>query len=176
MTTRRLPILWLTGNTGAGKTTLATAAESYFNEHQPVSCDCARRVVVLDGDDMRATISTEETLSASDRRKHNLRVARLAAHLQQRGFLVIVAVIAPFQSVRDEIQPICNPRWIYVKRSGLGAADRPYESPLDPDLIIDNDALDISNAASRFLTYIETIVAQSVIKNAAAGAASMNRL
>lgn len=174
MTSRRLPILWLTGNSGAGKTTLATAAETYFNEHQQLTHHCARRVVVLDGDAMRATISTEDTLSAADRRRHNLRVARLAAHLQERGFLVIVAVIAPFETVRKEIESICSPVWIYVKRSGLAAADRPYEAPSNPALIIDNDILDIPRSAARFLAFIESITPVTSTKNAAFEAASVS--
>ena len=172
MTTRRLPILWLTGNTGAGKTTLATAAETYFNEQVSLSCACARRVIVLDGDDMRATISTEETLAAEDRRIHNLRVARLAAHFQDRGFLVIVAVIAPFTSVRTEVDAICSPQWIFVKRSGLGAVDRPYEEPIDPAFVIDNDQWGIDEAARRFIAYIESTVAASQKKDAPLSEAS----
>ncbi len=142
----RFPILWLTGNTGAGKSTLADGLERYLNEELATDHPLARRCIVLDGDDMRATISVDETLTPEDRRKHNLRVARLAAHLQSRGFLVVVAVIAPFASVRAELDAICHPVWIYVRRAGLGAADRPYEEPANPDLVIDHDQLSIEGA------------------------------
>ncbi|PIR52978.1 hypothetical protein COU76_03690 [Candidatus Peregrinibacteria bacterium CG10_big_fil_rev_8_21_14_0_10_49_10] len=137
------PILWLTGNTGAGKTTLAEGMRVYFNEKEASGSSADRRVVVLDGDEMRETISRNEGLSAEDRRKHNLRVARLAKLLCDQGFFVIVAVIAPFAEVRSEIDAICAPLWVYVKRSGLGAADKPYEDPDHPALTIDNDRLSI---------------------------------
>lgn len=142
----RFPILWLTGNTGAGKTTLAHGLESYLNEELSVDHPLARRCIVLDGDDMRATISLGATLSAEDRRQHNLRVARLAGHLQSRGFFVVVAVIAPFATVRAEVESLCDPVWIFVQRSNLEAADRPYEAPVNPDFLIDNDALSIKEA------------------------------
>lgn len=146
--THVFPILWLTGNTGAGKTTLATGLEKFINHELSTDHPLARRCVVLDGDDMRATISVDETLTSEDRRKHNLRVARLAQHLQSRGFLVVVAVIAPFASVRAEIDALCSPKWVYVQRSGLSATDRPYEVPDHPDCTINHDHLAIDEASA----------------------------
>lgn len=162
---RVFPILWLTGNSGAGKTTLARGLEQYVNEELSPEHAHARRLIVLDGDDMRATISTDATLSAEDRRKHNLRVARLAKHLQSRGFLVVVAVIAPFTSVREEIDAICHPLWIYVKRSGLTSHDRPYEEPTRPALMIDDDTWDIPSAQHLLRSFLHgAIVDESIQK------------
>jgi adenylylsulfate kinase len=109
---------------------------------------------------MRATISTEEGLSPEDRRKHNLRVSRLAGLLQSQGFLVIVSVIAPFDNVRDEVSAICHPQWIYIKRKNLEGVDRPYEAPTHPALIIDNDVHDIV-AAQRIL---HAFIAKNVVE------------
>ncbi|PIR53904.1 hypothetical protein COU75_03570 [Candidatus Peregrinibacteria bacterium CG10_big_fil_rev_8_21_14_0_10_42_8] len=151
----RFPIVWLTGNSGAGKSTLAFALRERCNEYENASHPMARRVVVLDGDEMRETISRDEGFSPEDRRKHNMRVARLATLLRDSGHLVIVAVIAPFESVRAELQVMCNPLWVYIKRSGLGAADRPYEAPKNPDLLIDNDILSIEEAQEIFGSFLE---------------------
>jgi adenylylsulfate kinase len=150
-----LPIMWLTGNTGAGKTTLASGTQQYFNERVGNDHPLFRKIVVLDGDEMRATISTDETLTAEDRRRHNLRVARLAKHLQSQGFLVIVAVIAPFTSVRAEISDICDPLWVYIKRGTLNTAERPYEPPVDPSFVIDNDVYDVAQARGVLQTFLE---------------------
>ena len=140
------PIIWLTGNSGAGKTTLAYGIRDHFKESAPV--------LVLDGDEMRSTISIDEGFSDEDRIKHNARVARLAKLMSEHGFLVIVAVIAPFDDARHMVSKICNPKWIYLKRSGLESEDRPYEPPTDPDLTVDNDVLSIDEARSTLISYL----------------------
>ena len=152
----RFPIVWLTGNSGVGKTTLTFALREHFNEKVDPTHPLARRVIVLDGDEMRESISRDEGFSPEDRRKHNMRVARLAALLRDSGYLVLVSVIAPFQSVREELQVMCDPTWVYIKRSGLDAFDRPYEAPENPSLLIDNDVLNIEEAREVFTEYIET--------------------
>ena len=104
---------------------------------------------------MRNTISIDEGFSAEDRKKHNLRVARLAKLMSEHGFLVIVAVIAPFNDSRNTVNTVCNPKWIYVKRSGLESENRPYEPPTNPDLTVDNDVFSIDEARTTFVAYIK---------------------
>ena len=141
------PVVWLTGNTGAGKSSIAFAAQEKLD----------MSVVVLDGDEMRDTISEKENLSAEGRRSHNLRVARLAKLLQSQGHLVIVSVIAPFKEVRKEIDDICSPEWVYVKRSGITDEKRPYEEPENARLVIDNDALNQDEAWGAFEEMIRSL-------------------
>ncbi len=122
--------VWLTGNSEAGKTTLADA----WREKHP-------SWINLDGDEMRATISLGAGFSPEDRREHNLRVARLARLLSTKGHDVIVSVIAPFQEVREEIQkiiPWCQ--WVYLKRDSIPVdPDRPYEEPPREFLLVELD-------------------------------------
>lgn len=160
-----LPILWLTGNSGAGKTTLAEGFEKHWNDLPADNHPLSRRVLVLDGDEMRSTISEQDSLSAEDRRKHNLRVARLASLMQKKGFLVVIAVIAPFTSVRHEISLICDPQWIFVKRSGLSSSDRPYEIPKHPALTIDNDILTKEEGLQKLLTFMKGYETGAFMKN-----------
>lgn len=155
---KRCPVIWLTGNSGAGKSTLAFGIRDEFNEHPNPHSPLHRRVIVLDGDEMRATVSVDEGFSPEDRRRHNLRMARLANLLSEHGFIVIVSVIAPFESVRQELKDICNPIWVYIKRSNLEAFDRPYEAPHHPALIIDNDILSIEQGHMRLKGFLEQIV------------------
>ena len=117
-------VVWLTGNVGAGKTSLAYLLKDRLNG------------VVLDGDEMRASISVGAGFSKEDREEHNLRVARLAKILHNQGQNIIVSVIAPFISTREKITRICDPYWIYVK-GGEVAEDKPYEPPINPNLVID---------------------------------------
>ncbi len=176
MTQQPFPILWLTGNSGAGKTTLAEGFEQHWNkrhsdEHHPWS----RRILVLDGDEMRSTISTENSLSKEGRRLHNLRVARLADLMQRKGFLVVVAVIAPFQDVREEIDALCCPLWIYIKRSSPVAADRPYEIPKNAALTIDNDLLTKEEGLVTLLTYARGYETGRVMKKPQKGLQNLIR-
>lgn len=117
-------IIWLTGNTGAGKTAIAYLLKERMN------------AIVLDGDELRASISTDLSFSPEDRDQHNMRVARLAKILNAQGNNVVISVIAPFQATRDKINEVINPFWIYVKGGATGA-DNPYEVPTNPDLVID---------------------------------------
>jgi len=157
-----LPVIWLTGNTGAGKSTLAFAMREFFNCRAPLEHSLSRRIIVLDGDEMRASISVDEGLSPEDRRRHNLRVARLAKLLHEAGHMVIVAVIAPFERVRSETSAICSPLWVYIKRSGLEAHDRPYEPPASPDAVIDNDALSREEAQEQLRQFLESVSSRSM--------------
>jgi adenylylsulfate kinase len=154
---KRFPVVWLTGNSGAGKSTLTFGIRDYFNEEAPLTSDLARRIVVLDGDQMRATVSKDEGFSPEDRRRHNLRMARLANLLSEHGFLVLVSVIAPFEKVRQELKDICDPVWVYVKRSNLEAEDRPYEEPSAPALTINNDQVSIEEGHKKLMSFLEAL-------------------
>lgn len=115
-------VIWLTGQSGAGKTTLAKRF-----------CE-ATAGIMLDGDEMRASIS-EEGFGRKDRERHNLRVARLAKELSRQRH-VVISVIAPFADVRRKIDAICSPYWIFLDRNAEATKDRPYERPLDPCLVL----------------------------------------
>ena len=59
-----------------------------------------------------------------------MRVARLATLLDVQGLTVIVAVICPYESLRQEVQSVTGCHFLYLPG---GSSDRPYEPPLDPD-------------------------------------------
>ena len=110
-------IIWISGNTGSGKTYLANKLEQ-----------CIPNVLHLDGDIMRG-VWTDLGLSKADRWENNLRNARLAKALHDQNFNVnvIVSVIAPYIKLREEITAICDPTWIYMPSIQQENAD--YESP-----------------------------------------------
>ena len=125
-------IIWLTGNRGAGKTTLANA----WRKQEP-------SWILLDGDEMRSSISRDAGFSRRDRHEHNLRVARLAAELARQDHNVVVAVIAPFAETRREVDQIANVKWVFLRRWSLPIkADEPYEDPKEC-LMLDVDAMTI---------------------------------
>lgn len=120
------PIYWITGQSNSGKTALANNLQKEIGG------------VVLDGDEMRKSISLGASFSKKDRHEHNLRVARLAQVLSSKN-LVIVSVIAPFESTRKKLSKMINPIWIYVKRTLPKEKDKPYEPPKNPDVAVDTD-------------------------------------
>lgn len=110
------PVIWLTGHSGSGKTTIARMLAKEID------------AIILDGDEMRASISLDAGFSREDRAEHNLRVARLAKVLSAQK-TVIVSVIAPMIKTRSEIEGICNPFWIYCKRDMEEREGHFYEEP-----------------------------------------------
>ena len=117
-------IIWLTGQTGAGKTTHAELLAP------------ALGAVVLDGDEMRESISVGASFTKEDRDAHNLRVARLALTLAKRS-PVIVSVIAPFEDTRKQIDDLIKPTWVHIKRDLPSTEDKPYEAPENADVVIE---------------------------------------
>ena len=122
----RKPIIWLTGQSGVGKTTLVNALKRKIGG------------IVLDGDEMRETISTDLGFTREDRDTHNLRVARLANSLSRENF-VIVSVIAPFRTTRRKIDEILKPIWVYVERKLSIKKERPYEIPQNYHIKVNSD-------------------------------------
>jgi len=105
-------ITWITGNSKAGKSTLARKMR--------------KGEVVLDGDVLRS-IWPGLGFSEEDRKEQNMRAARLAKELDSQGFDVIVATICPYKALRDEIKKLTGCRFVYLE-GGLSGDDYPYET------------------------------------------------
>ena len=135
------PIIWLTGQSGSGKTTLAVILKEKLG------------AIVLDGDEMRESVSLGAGFSREEREAHNLRVARLALVLAKQS-PVIVSVIAPFEETRQKIDTLIKPVWVYVKKDASADPDRPYEIPNNPNVLADSDVASPQENAERVLEYI----------------------
>jgi len=127
-------VIWITGQSGAGKTVLAQALRTRL------------RAVILDGDEMRRSISTEIGYTLDERMKHAKRTARLARELSAQQN-VLVASIGATAKIRAAVDEIAQPVWVYVKRAQPEREDYPYEPPTSPDLLVDNDVLSLAEAA-----------------------------
>jgi len=92
-------IWWIYGESGSGKTTLAKKLQG----------------IHLDADEIRPAISEDLGYSPADRRKNNLRIARLAKLLSDQGHDVIVSTICPYEDLRDQVYYICKCRFIKVE-------------------------------------------------------------
>ena len=109
-------VIWLTGESGSGKTAIAKELTKSLDS------------IILDGDEMRDSISLGAGFSREDRAEHNYRVARLAKILSKQNN-VIVSVICPMEEVRDKITEYLNPVWIYVERDLPERKNHFYEIP-----------------------------------------------
>lgn len=119
-------IIWLTGQSGSGKTTLANALQKEW--------PC----IILDGNEMRKSISLGAGFSRANRTEHNLRVARLAKVLSKQSN-VVVAVIAPIKHVREQISMMMpEVKWIWLHRDVPKREGYFYEASSDYPLINNN--------------------------------------
>jgi len=110
-------IIWLTGNSGSGKTTLASRIKDKFPNF-----------IILDGDDIRNSVSQDLGLSKDDRIKNNVRIAKLANILHKQGFSIVISSIAPYQQGRDLASKIIDCKWVYLS-GGKSGDNYPYEIP-----------------------------------------------
>jgi adenylylsulfate kinase len=158
-------VLWMYGLSGSGKSTIAAAVERELHES-------GRFVVILDGDNFRHGLNSDLGFSDDDRRENVRRVAEVAKMFASQGVIVIVSVITPKQSLRDQAREIIGDvfREIFIKASyetcarrdpkGLYAKvangeikqftgkDSGFEEPDAPELLVDTETTDVSDAAA----------------------------
>ncbi len=171
-------IFWLTGLSGAGKTTLAMAAEKILFER-------GINVVVLDSGHVRSGINKDLSFSPKDRSENIRRVGHVAELMASAGQVVIAAFISPYRSDRQLIREragdlynevyiaadlvTCEDRdetGIYKKArageikslTGLDS-DAPFDAPANPELIIDTQTNGIDFCVEQLVEYIEQQIA-----------------
>lgn len=151
--------LWLTGKSGAGKTTLAEPLSQAIRE-------MGWRVEHIDGDWMRTTgLSGDLGFSKEDRDENIRRIGVVVDLLTRNGIVVIVSAISPYRDARDAIRAKMAPRFyeIYVTcsdqtllkrdpkglyRRGIVRTDDYYEPPLSPELIVNTDVFNPEQAVN----------------------------
>ena len=158
-------VLWLTGLSGAGKSTIADRLEQKLRA-------LGKHTYVLDGDNVRHGLNRDLGFTDRDRVENIRRVSEVAKLMVDAGLIVIVSFISPFRSEREMARnlveegeffeifvdtplDVCearDPKGLYVKaRRGeipnFTGIDSPYEAPGDPDLRIDTTRLSAEQAA-----------------------------
>jgi len=172
MSKRKGFTLWLTGLSGAGKTTLAGRI---FNELR----NQGLLVEILDGDEVRANLSKGLGFSKEDRDTNIRRIGYVSRLLSRNGIAVITAAISPYRDIRNEVrQSIENdgsqfievyaqcPIDVLVKRdvkglykkalageidSFTGVSD-PYQEPVDPEIVVETDRESIEQSVDTIIS------------------------
>jgi len=149
------PVIWLTGIPASGKTTLAHLLEEYLKSKNQ-TCD------ILDGDELRKTLSSDLGFSEKERKEHNRRIIFVAKLLAKNGVTVIVPIISPYRQTRElarkEIPKFVevyvkasvdeckrrDPKGLYKKAlagdiTNLTGLQAPYEEPLHPEIVLDTE-------------------------------------
>lgn len=165
--------IFLTGLTGAGKSTIGKALErSLF--------DRGRATVRLDGENMRLGISRDLGFSSQERSENLRRTAEVAALVNRQGLIAISALVAPKASVRERARELIGAdRFVEVfldppievcrARDAAGlyaAADRgdipqfpgvsaSYDKPTDADLVLDTSTLDVAECVRAIITVLD---------------------
>ena len=164
-------IVWFTGLSASGKSTLANALEiELYNQ--------GFKTYLLDGDNLRDGLNADLDFSSQDREENIRRVAHLSQILLDAGIIVITAFISPFKKDRelarslvqkdefievfvDTPLEVCeerDPKGLYKKArsgelknfTGIGSA---YEKPLNPQIVLGNDT--IEDSVSKILHYLK---------------------
>ena len=173
-------VVWLTGYSASGKSTLARAAEqTLFDERFSV----AR----LDGDNVRHGLCGDLGFSEEDRNENIRRVAEVAAILYELGNVVICAFISPYRAERDfaralvpdgrflEVFVKCeldecrrrDPKGLYAKAArgeitGFTGVDAVYEEPESPELVVDTGTLSLEESVERLVGAIRAAEGRGV--------------
>ncbi len=166
-------VLWLTGLSGAGKSTVANLVEKKLHAR---GC----HTYLLDGDKLRRGLNKDLGFTDSDRVENIRRVAEVASLMLDAGLIVIVALISPFTRERElarqlvsdgeffeifvdaplELAEQRDPKGLYKKaRSGelanFTGIDSPYEPPHHPALRVDTATLEPEESADLVIALLE---------------------
>jgi len=159
-------VVWLTGLSAAGKSTIATELErELFSQ--------GKHAFVLDGDNMRHGLCSDLAFSPEDRKENIRRIGEVAKLFAEAGFVCITAFISPYRSDRDLARKIAqagkfievylnvpvevcaqrDPKGLYKKaRAGqiqnFTGISAPYEPPLHPELELRTDQLSVADCVT----------------------------
>ena len=165
-------IIWLTGLSGSGKSTIAMTLERKL-------FDAGRQVFVLDGDIIRTGLCQDLGFSPKDRTENIRRIGEVARIMANSGLCVIVSFISPFRVDRDRVRDamlegcfievfVNAPLEVCEKRDTKGLYARairgeiadftgissPYEPPVSPEVELNTDRLSVAEAVDSVLSFL----------------------
>jgi sulfate adenylyltransferase len=166
-------VVWFTGLSGAGKSTVARALAARLRER-------GHRLEVLDGDEVRTTLSEGLGFTREDRDANIARIGYVAAKLAHHGVAVLVAAISPYREARDRVRgSVDHFVEVHVATSLATCAERdvkglyaqafagqlpqftgvsdPYEPPPYPEVVLHTDPEPVEGSVDRVLACLERL-------------------
>ncbi len=166
-------VLWFTGLSGSGKSTIADRVYDALRNRKI-------KVERLDGDEIRA-VFPDTGFDKAGRMAHIARVGYLASVLERNGICAIVSLISPYREARDEARQRCDRffevhvtaplevceardvKGLYARSrrgeiEGFTGIDHPYEEPERPELAIDTSRLTVEESVAVALNHIEPYI------------------
>lgn len=164
-------VFWLTGMSGAGKTTIAARAER-------ILYDQGKQVMVLDGDNLRSGLCRDLSFSNEDRMENIRRAAEVCKLLSNLGYIVIACFVSPHDAIRNVARDIIgtkfhlvyisasmdsllrrDPKGLYQKAlkgdvKDFTGVQSGFESPEIFDIELATDLLSIEDSANTLVQYI----------------------
>lgn len=167
------PVIWLTGIPASGKTTIALELKKFY-EKKGLAAD------ILDGDEIRKTLSKDLGFSPEDRKEHNRRVIFVAKILAKNGVTTIIPLISPYRETRDyarkEIPEFVevwikasvdeckkrDPKGLYKKAlageiKNLTGLQAPYEEPQNPELVLDTKNQTVEQSTTQLTSKLKEL-------------------
>jgi len=169
-------VLWFTGLSGSGKSTVASAVERELHQK-------GIRTFILDGDNVRAGLNSDLDFSAASRVENIRRIAHVSALIKNAGLVVLSAFVSPYQKDRDFVREcanndfseifistpleVCEQRdvkGLYSKArageiSNFTGISAPFEEPTNPELDVPTHEMSIEEATAMVVDYINTKIA-----------------
>ena len=166
-------VLWMTGLSGCGKSTVATELqEKLFN--------LGMNVFILDGDNVRHGLNSDLGFSPKDREENIRRIGEVAHLFAEAGTITITSFISPYKADRDKARSlngqgefievyvkaplsVCeerDPKGLYKKaRQGVipefTGVSAPYEEPENPEILIETDKMSVEDSVNKIIDYME---------------------
>jgi len=165
-------ILWYTGLSGSGKSTIAIEVEKRLFE-------LGRHTYLLDGDNVRFGLNKNLGFSPDDRTENIRRIGEVAKLFVDAGIMVATAFISPYRADRDQVRAlvgagdmleifikcdvsVCeqrDPKGLYKKaRAGeipeFTGISAPYEEPRNPEIVVDSGLLSVDECAQTVVDYL----------------------
>ncbi len=166
-------VLWFTGLSGCGKSTIANAVDAMLHARGIHTC-------VLDGDNIRMGLNKNLKFSPEDRTENIRRIGEVSKLFCGAGTIVSTAFISPYKADRDGVRNLMppgdfieilvkasidtcesrDPKGLYKKaRAGeikdFTGISAPYESPENPEIVLDSDTQGIAQLAEQVVSYLE---------------------